>query len=194
MNLDSATYKTTGWIGIALLVVATIYVAAVQRDWTGAALLGVFLLASVLFVGFEDRLPALFDALFVSAAIINAVGWVWGLYKQVWGYDEFAHFYTTFAATLSLGYLTFYVMRRHFREHSAHFVIVVTSFGVTLGAWWEVFELIILKKLTDPVGDIVVDSLGALLAGLLALWTLVRQSDDAAAQPHHDASGPDFAR
>ena len=116
--------------------------------------------------------------LFVAAAIVNAAGWVWNLYTRVWVYEEFAHFYTTFAATLSLGYLSLYVMRDHFREHRWHFVMVVTSFGVTLGAWWEVVEWIILKKLTDPVGDIVVDSLGAILAAFLALWTLNKEAPE----------------
>lgn len=174
MDIDSPYYRIASWIGIVLIAVATVAVAF-RGDWTGVALLAAFLLASVAFVLFEDRLPALFDALFVSAAIVNAAGWVWDLYTQVWGYDEFAHFYTTFAATLSLGYLVLYAMREHFRQHPGHFLIVVTSFGVTLGAWWEVVELIILKKLTDPVGDIVVDSLGAMLAAWLSLWALGKE-------------------
>jgi hypothetical protein len=171
LNFDSGHYRTASWVGIALLAVATA-VVIFRGDWTGVALLAAFLVASIAFLVFEDNLPTLFDALFVSAAIINAAGWVWNLYTRVWGYDEFAHFYTTFAATLSLGYLTFFVMRKYFRQHPGHFLVVVTSFGVTLGAWWEVVEWIILKKLTDPVGDIVVDSIGAVLAAFLALWVL----------------------
>lgn len=173
MNIDSGHFRTASWVGIALLGIAAV-VVAFRGDWLGVALLVAFLGASFAFLKYEDTLPSLFDFLFVSAAIINAAGWVWNLYKPVWGYDEFAHFYTTFAATLSLGYLALYSMREHFREHSWHFLMVVTSFGVTLGAWWEVVEWIALRKLTDPVGDIVVDSLGAIVAAFLALWTLGR--------------------
>lgn len=177
MNLDSPSYRIVSWIGIGLLAIAAVFVAT-RGDWSGVALLGAFLVASVLFVAFEDRLPALFDFLFVSAAIVNAAGWVWGLYKPVWGYDEIAHAYTTFAVTLSLGYLLLYVMRLHFREHRLHFLVVVTSFGVTLGAWWEVIELILLKQLNDPVGDIVVDTIGAVLAGCLGVWALGKEGPE----------------
>ena len=133
MNLEGQIFRIVSYIGIALLALATLIVL-VRGDWSGVALLGVFLVASILFVGFEDRLPALFDTLFVLAAIINAAGWVWGLYQPVFGYDEVAHFFTTFAVTLAVGYLLLFVMREHFRDHRLHYVVVVTSFGVTLGA------------------------------------------------------------
>ena len=160
-----------------MLALATL-VVAMRGDWPGAALLGAFLLASIGFVAFEDRLPALFDVLFVIAAIVNAAGWVWDLYRPVWGYDEFAHAFTTFAAALSFGCLAFYAMRKHFREHRAHFALVIISVGVTLGAWWEVVEWVILKRLVDPVGDIVVDTLGAVAAAGVALWALSKEDPE----------------
>jgi hypothetical protein len=184
VDAHNNAFKIIAWIGIVALGVALVFVV-MQGDWSGVALLAAFLLASVLFVAFENRLPALFDALFVLAAIVNAAGWVWNLYKPVWGYDEFAHFYTTFAVTLSLGYLSFYAMRQHFREHRWHYVMVVASFGVTLGAWWEVVEWLILKELTDPVADIVVDSLGAFLAAGVAVWALQEET----VAPERNATG-----
>jgi hypothetical protein len=108
---------------------------------------------------------------------VNAAGWVWNLYTRIWGYDELVHFYTTFAAALSFGYLAFYTMRKHFREHPWHFALAITSFGVTLGAWWEVVEWAVLKKLTDPVGDILLDSFGAMIAAFVALWALNQEVD-----------------
>lgn len=174
MDIDSRAFRNISYIGIGLLALATV-VVLVRSDWLGAALLGAFLLFSILFVAFESKLPALFDTLFVAAAIINAAGWVWGLYRPVWGYDEVAHFFTTFAVTLAIGYLTLYVVREHFRTHRLHYVAVVASFGVTLGAWWEVVEFFLLRKLHDPVGDIIVDSFGALLAGGIAAWTLTTE-------------------
>ena len=72
-------------------------------------------------------------------------------------------------------------MREHFREHRGHFAMVIVSFGVTLGAWWEVLEWVILKRLVDPVGDIVVDTLGAAAAAAVALWALGKET---AAQAH----------
>lgn len=175
MNIDSKAFEVVGWIGVAALAVGTAFVAA-RGDWSGLAVIGGFLAASIAFVGFERRLPSLFDALFVTAAILNAAGWVWHIYKPVWGYDELAHFTTIFAVTLSLGYLSFYAMRRHFSVHRWHFALVVTSFGVTIGAWWEVAEWLVMGKLADPVGDIVVDSLGALAAAGVAAWALGKEA------------------
>lgn len=193
MDLDSRKFRIISYIGIILLGLAAL-VVLIRGDWWGAALLGAFLLASVLFVAFEDKLPALFDTLFVVAAIINAAGWVWGLYKSVWGYDEIAHFFTTFAVTLAVGYLVLYVMREHFRQHRLHYIVVVTSFGVTLGAWWEVIEFFLLKELNDPVGDIIVDSLGALTAGALAAWALTREVPGSAQRNRTHADGTSTAR
>ena len=121
-------------------------------------------------------MPSLFDALFVVAAIMNGAGWVWHIYKPVWGYDELAHFTTVFAVTLSLGYLSFYAMRRHFSSHRWHFALVVTCFGVTLGAWWEVAEWLVLRDLVDPVGDLIADSLGPMAAAGVAVWALGKQA------------------
>lgn len=168
---DNRYYRVASWIGILLLASATALVA-VRGNWVGATVLTVYLAASFAFVAWERRLPSLFDTLFVLAAIINAAGWVWNLYNPVWGFDEFAHFFTTFAGTLSIGYLLLYELRDHYRQHPTHYVIVVTSIGVTLGAWWEVLEWLFMKQLVDPVGDIIVDSVGAVLAALLSLLVL----------------------
>lgn len=175
MELDRRAYRILAWIGIAFIAAATV-VVMLRGDWSGVAVLGAFLLASIALVAFEDRLPSLFDLLFVIAAMVNGAGWIWNLYKSVLGYDEFAHFFTTFAVALALGYLVLYVMREHFRAHRVHYAVIIISFGVTLGAWWEVFEWVILAKLTDPVGDIIVDTLGAVLAALLAVWALTQES------------------
>lgn len=177
MSVNSRALRIGGWAGIALLAAALV-VVLLRADWSGVALLTAFLVASIAFVGFEDRLPPFFDLFFVSAAIVNAGGWVWDLYTRVCGYDEFAHFFTTFAVALSFGYLAFDAMQLHFREHRWHYALAITSFGVTLGAWWEVVEWVILTELTDPVGDIVLDTLGAFLAAGLAVWSLGKEDPE----------------
>lgn len=100
----------------------------------GALLIAVFLIASAAFVAIDTRLPSLFNFLFVAAAIVNAADWVWSFYVTIAGYDEAVHFYTTFAVTLSAGYLTYYSVREHFRHHRAHFVLVISSFGLSHAA------------------------------------------------------------
>lgn len=155
-----------------MLLAAALITVTFRGDWWGALLLAVFLFASIAFVLFEDRLPTLFDLLFVVAALLNGAGWVWGLYRQVAGYDEFTHFFTSFAVTLSLGFLVFRAVQAPFRDHRILFFLVMASFGITLGAFWEVFEWTILTSLPNPVVDIIMDSLGALLAGVAAAWFL----------------------
>lgn len=171
MQPSDAVYRIAAWSGIALLAGATV-ISAALGDWLGVAFLAAFLCASILFVVFETDLPPLFDFLFVSAAVVNAAGWVWNLYDTVWGYDEIAHFYTSFAVTLSVGYLAYAAVRSHFRNHLGHFVLIISSFGISLGAFWEIFELMVLQELTNPVVDLVMDTLGAILAGVLAAWAL----------------------
>jgi hypothetical protein len=189
VHFNSSIFAKVAWIGIALLAAAAVY-SIVMGDWIGVLFLGGFLIASVVFVAFEDRLPTLFDLLFVSAALLNAVGWAWDYYRIIWGYDEIVHFYTTFAVTLSLGYLAFYAVREHFRDHRAHFILVISSFGISIGALWEIFEWLILVELTNPVEDLVMDTFGAVLAGYVAAWALGAEDVGDGEVGHGRASAP----
>ena len=99
-------------------------------NWIGAFQGGLFLTGALALVLLNDRLPSLLVLLFVVSAVVNAAGWVWNEYEAVFGYDEFAHLFTTFAVTLSLGFLTYWRVQRHFYNHRAHFVIVIGSFGM----------------------------------------------------------------
>ena len=51
MNIDSRAFEVVGWIGVAALAIAAAFVAF-QGDWWGLALIGGFLAASIVFVGF----------------------------------------------------------------------------------------------------------------------------------------------
>jgi hypothetical protein len=170
MHLNSRGFTVAGWVGIGLLAVALVYVA-IMGNWFGALLLAAFLAVSVAFV-VAKPLPSLFDLLFVAAAMLNAAGWVWNLYDRIMGYDEIAHLVTSFAVTLSLGFLVYREVREPFREHRLHFMLVIASFGITLGAFWEIFEWTLLRSLPNPIVDIMVDSLGAVGAGVFAAWAL----------------------
>ncbi|WP_016869961.1 MULTISPECIES: hypothetical protein [Fischerella] len=72
-------FRVIAWVGQALLAVFVI-VAAFQGNWLNALGLACFLIVSLVFVIKDDRLPTLFDFLFVVAALLNAAGWVWGLF------------------------------------------------------------------------------------------------------------------
>lgn len=178
-STEWAGYKIAAWAGQGLLAVA-IVVMVVQAKWVAAATLAGFLVASFLFVIFERRLPALFDLLFVGAALINACGWAWDLYSQPGPYDEIAHCYTIFAITLAAGYLLYRDLMESFSKHKLLFVLVIASLGIALGAVWETAEWTadfflskqIVAGLFDTETDLILDSVGAISAALLNLWGL----------------------
>ncbi|MFB2770948.1 hypothetical protein ACE1AT_16900 [Pelatocladus sp. BLCC-F211] len=87
-------FRVIAWVGQALLTIFVI-VAALQGNWLNALALACFLVVSLVFVIKDDRLPTLFDFLFVVAALLNAAGWVWGLFYMPGPYDEIVHAYTT---------------------------------------------------------------------------------------------------
>jgi hypothetical protein len=182
VNFDSKVFIYVAWAGIGLLAIATVY-SVVIGDWLGLLFLAGFLAASIGFVAYENRLPALFDVLFVSSALVNAVGWAWKYYDAIRGYDEVVHFYTTFTFTLSLGYLAFFAVRIHFQHHLWHFVLVIASFGISAGVFWEFFEWMVLPKPDNVLEDLAMDSLGAVLAGCLAAWVLGAESGQETAEP-----------
>jgi hypothetical protein len=178
-NSNWEGYRTIAWGGVVILAV-TLVVVVVQGNWLGAGFLAGFLIASVAFIKLEDRLPTLFDLVFVSAALLNAVGCAWDLYNKPGLYDEVAHFYSIFAITLAAGFALYRELMGSYRGHRVLFVITIASLGIAFGALWEVAEWSadfvvekqIVSGLFDTVTDLILDSAGATLAALLNLWGL----------------------
>jgi hypothetical protein len=176
LSVDWKGYRIIAWACQALLA-AAIVVMLVQRQWWPAGALTGFLVISYLFVAFEHRLPALFDLVFMIAALINASGWAWDLYNKPGPVDEIAHFFTIFAITLAAGYLLYNRLAVGFFDHRVLFLITIASLGIALGALWEVAEWLadfviakqIVSGLPDTITDIMLDSAGAIVAALLNL-------------------------
>jgi hypothetical protein len=168
--IDSGICRSTAWVGIAALALSLLAQAGLER-WMGVLTLVPFPVAAIAFVRFEDRLPTLFDALFAWAAVVNAAGYAWNLYDAVPLNDEAVHLVTTFAVTLTFGYLTFDRVRHAFREHPLLFLIVITSFGLAAGVLWELFEWTFgfVGPIPDTMVDLVLDGLGASLAAALCV-------------------------
>jgi len=172
-------YRIIAWIGQALLTIFVI-AAAVQGKWSNALGLALFLVISFVFVIRDDKLPTLFDFLFVLAALLNATGWVWNLFGMPGPYDEIVHAYTTSAITLALSFLVYGSMLNIFRNHTLLYLVTITSFGIAIGALWEVTEWSagkilstqVIESLDDTIIDLVMDTLGAGLAALISLWAL----------------------
>jgi hypothetical protein len=166
-------YRLAAWGGQLLLGIALV-VAVFQRNFPGVLTLACFLAASFAFVAMEQRLPTLFDLLFVVAALLNAGGWVWGLFYLPGPYDEITHAFTTFSVTLALSFLVYGSLLSSFRHHRLLYVLVIASFGIVIGALWEITEwlLQVINSLNDTIIDLIMDSIGATIAALMSLWAL----------------------
>jgi len=183
-------YRIAAWVLTAALAVAVL-LALAQGKVTAAVLLALACAASVGFVLWaRDKAAPLFLFLFVLGLGANAAGYAWHFFKTVGPYDELVHGFTIFAITLALGIAVFRRVAPTFRDHPALFVVAVASFGIAVGALWEVAEwlldlipgLTILNGYTDTITDLIMDAIGASLAALLSLAVL-----DVRPRPPRDA-------
>jgi hypothetical protein len=191
-STDWKGYRILAWVLQGLLGIA-IVVVLIQGKWLPAAALAGFLVISFLFVKLENKLPAIFDLVFMIAALINAGGWAWDLYNQPGLYDEVAHFFTIFAITLAFGFLLYRELMESFFDRRFMFILTIASLGIAIGSLWEVIEWLadfvipkqIVSGLFDTITDIILDSAGAILAALLNLRGLneLRAQASSPAQP-----------
>ena len=169
-------YRIAAWVGQFLLAIATV-VVWVRVGWQAGLILLLFLIASFVFVLKDRQLPTLFDLLFVIAALLNAFGWI-GLFYQPGPYDEITHAYTTFAITLALSFIAYSPMLPLFRSHRRLYILTIISFGIAIGALWEVFEWVTatINSIDDTIVDLIMDTIGATAASLLSLRALQEQT------------------
>src|SRR5215211_1471049 len=122
-------------VALCVLVAALV----VLGDLQAALIVAVFVGLSFAHLLRSDRRPAFFDVLFALAALVGAVGFAFGLFEDIIvPYDELTHALTTFCVSLTF-YFLFYggavPERRAFALGSSVFTL-----GVTVGAYWEIFE------------------------------------------------------
>jgi hypothetical protein len=148
----------------------------IMGDITAALIVAVFLALSFAHLLRSERRPAVFDVVFALAALAGALGYAFDLFGEIVPYDELTHAFTTFSVSLAF-YFLFYggavPERRAIALGSSVFTL-----GVTVGAYWEIFEWFFVGKYTmaDTISDLLVDSAGALAAALVAL-VLRRRGD-----------------
>lgn len=115
--------------------------------------------------------------LLAVAAAANAAGYFLNWFQQFAWYDDVVHGYTIFALTLLLALYLYGVALTGAADHGLLFVLVAMSVGVAIGAWWEVAEWTydrivegdVIKGKRDTILDLIWDSIGALVAGIVAL-------------------------
>lgn len=176
MRLAHHLYRSAAWGGCALIAIADLAMLA-AGDMRAVVILTLFLGLSVYFTATHSQLPNLFDLLFVIASIVNAGGYVYGFFDTVRFYDDLAHLFTAFSGTMALGYLVFRSWAFEARRHVAVFIIATASFGLALGALWEIFEYVtgLIDGQGDTIGDLAVDAVGALAGGAVAAAAMLRR-------------------
>lgn len=141
----------------------------IQDDVFGAVVITVFLGFSFAYFLRDDRRPTVFDLLFAVAALLGALGSVFGLFERSVPYDKLAHVFMTF--TVSLAFFFLFYRDASPRWRATAMATSVFTLGVSAGALWEIFEWGTGSKYSysDTITDLIMDSAGALIAALVAL-------------------------
>jgi len=115
--------------------------------------------------------------LLIALSVANIAGYAFDLYGQFWWFDRVLHACTTLAGTLWLALFVFAKGINTEHLSSGLIVLLLASVGIALGALWEVAEWVfdqiapgnVIKGKYDTLFDIVMNTGGAVLAGLLTL-------------------------
>lgn len=162
----------------ALLLAAVALLLA--RDQGGWAFVGAFALALVPRLA---RLRPAFDAAVVAALALNAAGYAFGLWRAIAWFDEATHLITPLLIA-PVAYIALAkadgVPRTAAPGWNARLgrFVVTAALGLALAALWELFEWGLdgaagtdfSPGYTDTLLDLLMDSLGAVLAGGLMAW------------------------
>ena len=178
--LDSRGFRLASMIILALIAVAAVYLSASGQWYDAAALGGLAALGSA-FLAWNERLPSLFSLLFVLAGLINAVGYVFNLWKSPLWFDETVHAYTSFTMMAAIGWMLFARSGLNAAGRSGRFTLAIAGLGLVVGVLWEIFEWIIgiIGSPVDTAVDLVMDTFGAIAAGLFCAWAAKRERRDA---------------
>lgn len=173
--LNDDAYASGTSLVLAALLGTALYLAGAER-WIGVVVIGATIAIAVIFVRLQDRLPRIFNLLFVLAGAVNAGAYVFNLWERISVYDEAVHAYTTFALAAAFGYLLFHRTSVNSKSHPWRFVAAVALFGFGIGLLWEGFEWVtgLIGDALDTLIDLFADTVGAIAAGLFCVWTASR--------------------
>ena len=187
-------YHRSAWAVLAALGVLAV-VALVTRTWLDALTLAGFAISAGALVRFTHRLPSLVHLMIAVAALLNAAGYAWDLWQRIAVYDDAVHGFTIFALTLPLGLLSSGSRLALRQGHDLEYMLAVISFGIAIGALWEVaewgFDLVhprnVIQGKTDTIIDIIMDTSGAILAAGLSRWIALKTGDPPRSRTQQDA-------
>lgn len=115
--------------------------------------------------------------LLVALGAANIAGYAFDLYRPFWWFDRVLHACTILAVTLWLALFVWSKALTREHGHDVLVVLLIASVGIALGALWEVAEWVfdqimpgdVIKGKYDTLFDIVMDTAGATLAGVMTL-------------------------
>ncbi len=110
--------------------------------------------------------PGFYWALLAAAAVINAAGYLLGLWHDETPFDELVHFYTSFAGIAAIGRLA---LGKEWLPRPASRPAALLAIGLVLGVVWEAFEYMIgiIGGRHDTLMDLAMDLAGAIVAAAL---------------------------
>jgi uncharacterized membrane protein YjdF len=167
---------------VLFVAAAVAYVAADRTSVVNLAVSS----AAVVAVRFID-LPRPYELGFLLAMGLTGWGDALGLYERFSGYDNVVHFLVPLAIApivyilLARGDVLPDLSDTRERHHHLGVFVVTLALGAAIGALWEVFEWCadhalgshLQRGQTDTIGDLVADSCGALVGGiLLVFWSM----------------------
>ena len=120
-------------------------------------------------------------SLLVIAVVANIAGYALDLYARWAWFDKVLHPYTIGAITLALALVLYGRVLTGAPERRLLLILVMAAIGLSIGALWEVAEWGFdrfapgnaIKGKDDTITDLIVDTLGALLAGVWASFLVV---------------------
>ena len=164
-----------------LFLVISFFYALIAQDWTTAFVSGITIGISAYMiylnktVDFHIPKTLLTFALFFIYATLF-LGEVENFYERFWWWDAVLHTGSAIGFGI-VGVTILAILFRKQKVHASPFIIAVFAFSlaVAIGAVWEIFEFAMdqifglnMQKsgLVDTMWDLIVDSIGALLAAL----------------------------
>jgi hypothetical protein len=178
---------------LRVLLLAAAVAFLVAGDTTGALLLGGA--GALTWIVRPVQLPRVYDAAFVVALTIQALGEALGAYDALPWFDNVVHFTLPFflAPTLYIALARADVVAdpkdQATRHHLVGLFVVAFAFGVGIGGLWEIWEWVsdhtfgssLQLSNDDTVGDLVADTAGSAVGALLLVcwarygWGSVRR-------------------
>ncbi len=124
--------------------------------------------------------------LLAIAVVVNIAGYLFNLYDRLWWFDEVLHGYTIGAITLVLGLALYGTVLTGVDARPVLLVLVIAAVGLAVGALWEVgewaYDQVVagnaIKGKRDTILDMIMDTFGALAAGVAAVPMVNDQQPD----------------